>query len=113
MPIDNHDTDRASIQDSLIAFVARHMTCEDCDETYSPGDVQVVLHEGDQWTLTATCPACHAERTVTAYDRAPYQELRPREPVIPGPITQDGVDEWAAYLATFGGDMYDLLAQLW
>jgi len=113
MPIDNQNQDRASIQDDLIAFVARHLKCEGCGEAYSPGDVQVVLHEGNQWTLMATCPACHAERAVTAYDRAPYQELRFQEPVTPGRITQAGVDEWTAFLEAFEGDLYDLLAQLW
>lgn len=104
MPIDQQ------IGGDLIAYVLRHMACETCHKAYAPGSVQVVLHKDGQWGLSATCPVCHAVRTIQAFDRPPYTCLRPDEAVIPARITEDTVTEWVSFLAAFTGDMYDLLA---
>jgi hypothetical protein len=95
----------------VIAYVVRHMTCETCRTPYQPDNVQVVLRESGQWALVATCPSCRAERVVRAYDRPPYAHLlKDVLPVVPSKITEDDVDQWAAFLETFTGDMYDLIA---
>ncbi|NLX11879.1 MAG: hypothetical protein GXY36_19705 [Chloroflexi bacterium] len=97
--------------DLVVAYVVRHIGCEACGGTYRPEDVQVVLHHDTQWALKATCPVCYVERAITAYDQPPYQQLR-RDPglFVPAPITSDDSSMWADFLATFTGDVYDLLA---
>lgn len=96
--------------DELIAYVTRYMVCEGCHTAYAPDSVQVVLHRDAQWGLIATCPACRAERAVTAFDQPPYMRLRPDDTVIPARITKQTVAEWASFLSEFTGDIYDLLA---
>jgi hypothetical protein len=95
----------------VIAYVVRHMTCEVCCTPYQAENVQVALREGGQRALVATCPSCHAERVVRAYDHPPYVHLlKDISLVVPSKITQDDVDQWAAFLANFTGDMIDLIA---
>jgi len=105
MPI-NHDDPGLTRHDSeLIAYVIRHLACEDCGQSYSLDDVRVVLHADFQWDLVATCPVCAAERVVTAYDHPPYEQLRGRAV----PLTREDVREWRAFLAVFRGDLRELL----
>lgn len=73
--------------------------------------MRVLLYADQEWVLGASCPACGQERLVRAYDQAPYSRLYPGEPVVPGPITRDCVNEWTVFLDGFAGDMYDLLVQ--
>ncbi|NDJ76688.1 MAG: hypothetical protein GYB65_10550 [Chloroflexi bacterium] len=93
------------------AYVSRYMACEQCGTPYVPENVVVVLREDIRWTLLATCPVCDHERHIVAYDCPPYLKLRVMEPVIPARVTQATVDGWRKYLATFDGDVYDLLAE--
>lgn len=95
----------------LVAYVTRHMSCETCDESYPADHVQVVLCDDGQISLLASCPDCHEQRLITAFERPPYFNLHPSELVIPAPITTDTVDVWARFLADFTGDLADLLAQ--
>lgn len=95
----------------MIAYVTRHVRCSVCGEAYGPDDVRVVLYDDSQWDLVATCPACHAQRLVSAYDQPPYVYWRSRPAAPPGPITEADMEAWAAFLAGFWGDMFDLLAE--
>jgi hypothetical protein len=95
----------------LIGFVTRHLVCAQCHTAYTPSDVQVTQHERDEWSLTATCPTCSVQRTITAYDGPPYLRLNgPYSPLL-SPLTPLDVAEWRAFLRRFKGDMIDLLAE--
>jgi hypothetical protein len=94
----------------VISYITRYMVCGHCGQPYSAEDVRVELYKDGQWTLIATCPACHAEQPITAYDSPPYGQLRPAGVAAPAQVTQETVNEWADFLSGFTGDIYDLLA---
>ncbi len=96
----------------LIAFVVRHVSCSVCNHAYAADDVAIVRHSAESWVLAATCPSCHTERLITAFDRPPYALLPHMGMGILPPITQAEVDEWARFLAHFRGDLKALLAAI-
>ncbi|MBN1678937.1 MAG: hypothetical protein JW966_01510 [Anaerolineae bacterium] len=96
--------------EGVIRFIAQHMVCEVCGSPYTRHNVQVVFHQNMTWMLQAICPTCQAQQVMTAYDQPPYAQLRKRDQVAPSPVTPADVERWAAFLARFHGDMYDLLA---
>ena len=105
------DESSAGTAIDLIGFVTRHLACAQCHAAYAPSDVRVTQHEHDEWSLMATCPACSAQRVITAYDELPYLRLDgPHGPFLP-PLSVLDVAEWRAFLSRFRGDMIDLLAE--
>ena len=103
MPIDNQGNS------DLVGFVVRCMTCHHCGESYRPDDVTVALDDGVQRLLTAICPVCGTAQQITAYDQPPYYQLHPAVRVNVTPITEADVIAWRRYLASFQGDVRDLL----
>jgi hypothetical protein len=94
----------------VIAYVTRYVTCDACGGSYEAEHVRVMLHHDGQWVLLAACPVCQSEQRVTGYDQPPYLHFRVPD-VVPAEITRETVSGWAAFLAAFEGDIYDLLAQ--
>ncbi len=95
----------------LIAYIVRHIVCENCSAPYTPDSVVVARRSGPALLWLATCPACQAEHTITTYDdQMPWEDLHPDNREIPGKITPAWADEWHSFLEDFRGDCYDLLA---
>ena len=105
------DESSAGTAIDLIGFVTRHLPCTRCSSAYTPSDVHVTQHDRDEWSLSATCPVCSAQRTITAYDGPPYLRLDSQYGAALPPLTARDVVEWRAYLAWFAGDLSDLLAE--
>ncbi|WP_119068718.1 hypothetical protein [Aggregatilinea lenta] len=103
MPIDERGTN------DIISFVVRRMTCQHCGESYGADDVKVALDDGVQRVLMAICPNCGTGQQITAYDQPPYHQLVPVVRVDVSPITEADVIAWRHFLASFHGDLSDLL----
>jgi hypothetical protein len=107
MKIEQEGAPRTGAYGDLIAFVARHMVCLACGQPYAPDDVRVLRHDDFEWMLWAECSVCRQGRSVTAYEKPPYEVLVPVRPTTP--VGAGEVAAWEAYLAGFDGDMNDLL----
>jgi len=107
MKIEHGGAPRTGAYGDLIAFVTRHMVCQACGQPYAPDDVRLLRRDGFEWLLRAECPACRQGRSVTAYEKPPYEILLPARPA--GPVDEEDVAAWTTFLEAFDGDLDDLL----
>jgi hypothetical protein len=103
-------SDDSSSLREIVAYVTRHMVCHECGGAYGLDEVRPVFHDAGEWALVAACAGCGTKRTITAYDSPPYIHLN-KTRVVPAEITDAVVSDWSLFLASFSGDIYDLLAQ--
>lgn len=90
--------------DLLIRRLVNTLPCSECGSAYRSEDVFVVEEEAHSWTLVAFCPECGIECLVKAF-------VEVEEAVLPTdePPDMAEVAAWGDFLASFEGDLLDLL----
>ncbi|MBN2469337.1 MAG: hypothetical protein JXN59_01335 [Anaerolineae bacterium] len=104
--------------DVLIRRLINALPCSECGSAYRWEDVFVVEEEAHSWTLVAFCPECGMECLVKAFIEDEETALPEEATALPEGVSALPADEppdmaevaaWGDFLASFEGDLLDLL----
>lgn len=91
--------------DVLIRRLINALPCSECGSAYRWEDVFVVEEEAHSWTLVAFCPKCGMECLVKAFVEDDDEVALPADE----PPDMAEVAAWGDFLASFDGDLLELL----
>lgn len=117
------DEEESALRALITEYLAAHTQCSACGNGYRPEDVRIQSHRGHVWLAAATCSRCGLQALIMAAIKVRNVESEAEESV-PGldvgelgrfqqmePITGDEVLDFHAFMASFRGDVHQLLTR--